>query len=114
MKILITYHINEGDEKDLELCLKPNLNIFELYDNYMNIEKEINKLKNNYNIIKEENNKIKQENINLKNEIELMKNKHNDDIGDLQMQIVNMRNNYQQEINQLKNQNNAFMQQRII
>ena len=111
MKILITYHINEGDEKDLELCLKPNLNIFELYDNYMNIEKEINKLKNNYNIIKEENNKIKQENINLKNEIELMKNKHNDDIGDLQMQIVNMRNNFQQEISQLKNQNNAFIQE---
>ena len=83
----------------------------ELFERNTNHEKEINELKNNYNIIKEENNKIKQDNINLKKEVELLKNKHNDDIGDLQMQILNMSNQYQQEINQLKNKNNEISQQ---
>ena len=109
------YEINNGNKKETELCLKPFSNMLvafrELFDKNMNLEKEINELKNNYNIIKEENNKIKQDNINLKNEVELLKNKHNDDIGDLQMQILNMSNQYQQEINQLKNKNNEISQQ---
>ena len=98
-------------EKELELCLSENFNnknilIKELFNKYMNIEKEINEIKNDNYVIKEENVKLRQENNNLKNEIKSINHSYNKDKEDFQIQIMNMMNQFQQQINQLINQIN--------
>ena len=114
--IIKTYDIIKGKEKELELCLIENFSnknnlIKELFNKYMNIEKEINEIKNDNNVINEENEKLKQENNYLKDEIELMKKNHNNDIGGLPIQkknLLKMIEQFQQQINQLNNQINEI------
>ena len=106
--ILKVYDIFKGREKDIELILKENFEnqnilIKDLFNKYMNIEKEIYELKNENKKLKEENNKLKQDNNSLKMEIEIIKNKQNNDIGGLQMEYMNLINSMnviQQQINQ--------------
>ena len=107
IKLSITiYDIIKEKEKDIELILlenfdNQNIYIKDLFNKYINIEKEINEIKNDNKIIKEENNKLKQDNNNLRNEIEFIKNNNN--IGSLQMKYMNMFNTInmiQQQINQ--------------
>ena len=107
IKLSITiYDIIKEKEKDIELILlenfdNQNIYIKDLFNKYINIEKEINEIKNDNKIIKEENNKLKQDNNNLRNEIEFIKN--NNDIRSLQMKYMNMfntMNKIQQQINQ--------------
>ena len=107
--ILKVYDMIKGREKDIELILKENFEnqnilIKDLFNKYMNVEKEISELKNENKTLKEENNKLKQDNNNLKMEIEIIKNKQNNDIGRLQIQYmnsINSMNMIQQQINQL-------------
>ena len=104
--IIKTYDVIKGKEKNIELYLTENFDnknylIKELFNKYNKIENEIDSIKNVNKITNEENNKLKQDNINLKLEIELMKNNinnQNNQIGGLQMQIMNMINQMQQQI----------------
>ena len=87
-------------EKDIELILLENFEnqnfLFkDLFDKYINIEKEIYDIKNENKFLKEENDKLKQDNNNLKMEIEIIKNKNNNnnEIGGLQIQYMNIMNN---------------------
>ena len=62
--IIKTYDTFKGKEKELELCLIENFNnknilIKELFNKYMNIERELIDIKNNKNVIKEENDKLR-------------------------------------------------------
>ena len=114
--IIKTYDLIKGKEKEIELCLVENFEnknrlIKELFCKYISIEKKINEVKNDNKIIKEENDKLKQYNTNLKMEIESIKNNHNNDIGGLQMQIMNMINSYQQQIDKLLQQINGIYYQ---
>ena len=105
---IIIYDIIKEKEKDIELILlenfdNQNIYIKDLFNKYINIEKEMNEIKNDNKIIKEENNKLKKDNNNLKNEIEFIKNNNNNNIGSLQMKYMNMFNTMnmiQQQINQ--------------
>ena len=98
--IIKAYDTIKRKEKELELCLIENFSnknflIKELFNKYMNIEKElIDDIKNN-NVIKEENDKLKQEKYNLKNKIEMVENQNNDVGGKLEtMNIMNMMNQF--------------------
>ena len=106
--IITTSGVNKEKEKDIELLLEQNFEnknflIKDLYDKYINLEKEINEVKNDNKILKEENNILKQNNDNLKFDIENIKGDKNEGIKGLEMQYLNMLNtmNYiQQQINQ--------------
>ena len=118
--ILRIYDMIKEKEKDIELILLENFEnqnfLFkDLFDKYINIEKEIYDIKNDNKFLKEENGKLKQDNNNLKMEIEIIKNKNNNnnEIGGLQMQYMNIMNNInmiQTQINQLMNKINEIEQ----
>ena len=116
---MIIYDMIKGKDKKIELCLKENFDnknylIKELYNKYNKLEKEIIEEKKNKKIINEENNKLKQENMNMKMEIESIKNNHNNKIGEMKINILNMSNQIyqlQQQINQFIFQINQIYQQ---
>ena len=95
-------------EKDIELILlenfeNKNILIKELFNKYINIEKEIYEMKNDNKLIKEENDKLKQDNNILKKEIEIIKNNNKNEIGGLHIQYMNMMNTFNQQIKQFMN-----------
>ena len=116
--ILRIYDMIKGKEKDIEFILLENFEnqsnlIKDLFDKYINIEKEIYEIKNDNKKLNEENNKIKKDNNFLKMENEMIKNIHKNDNGGLLMKYMNMTNTMniiQQQINQLMNQINEIKQ----
>ena len=109
IKLIITiFEINASysiikTENDIELILlgnfeNQNILIKELFDKYINIEKEIYEIKNDNKLLKEENDKLKQNNNNIKMEIEMIINNNKNEILGIQMQNMNM---IQEQINNL-------------
>ena len=111
--IITTFNIDTSHginriEKDIELILLENFEnknslIKELFNKYINIEKEIYEMKNDNKLIKEENGELKLDNIILKKEIENIKNNNKNEIEGLQIQYMNMMNTFNQKIEQFMN-----------